>query len=115
MTTPDYTGRNIVVVGAGVSGVEAARFLLAHGARVTLSDGRPLDKLPAAVASLQAQGVTIEAGGTGLKPFSTRMRLSSVRASHRRWRTFNKRGRPAFPSSERLSWHFATYAAELSA
>ncbi len=53
----------MVVVGAGVSGIEAARFLRAQGAQVTLSDGRARDKLPAAVTALQAQGVTVEAGG----------------------------------------------------
>lgn len=69
MTTPDYTGRRMVVVGAGVSGVAATRFLLAHGARVTLSDGRPLDKLPSSVAALRAQGAAIEAGGHRVETF----------------------------------------------
>ncbi|OYT72008.1 MAG: UDP-N-acetylmuramoyl-L-alanine--D-glutamate ligase [Chloracidobacterium sp. CP2_5A] len=65
----EYAGRNIVVVGAGLSGVEAARFLLSRGARVTLSDSRPLDKLPAAVAALRERGATIEAGGHGIETF----------------------------------------------
>ncbi len=65
----DYTGRRLVVVGAGVSGVEAARFLLARGAQVTLSDRRPLDKLPAAVTGLRSQGVTLETGGHTLQTF----------------------------------------------
>lgn len=57
-----YAGRHIVVVGAGVSGIGAARFLAARGARVTLTDRRPAAKLPPEVAQLQSEGIVIEAG-----------------------------------------------------
>jgi len=56
----DVAGRRVVVVGAARSGVAAAELLAERGARVTLSDTRPV---VAEAAALQAAGVTIEAGG----------------------------------------------------
>ncbi len=61
-TDHDYAGRHIVVVGAGVSGIGAARFLAARGAKVTLTDRRPAEKLPPEVIQLHSQGIAIEAG-----------------------------------------------------
>jgi UDP-N-acetylmuramoylalanine--D-glutamate ligase len=52
-------GRHVVVVGAGASGVAAARLLRAQGAAVTLSDAKP--EIPEA-AALRAAGVTVELG-----------------------------------------------------
>lgn len=37
----DYTNRKVLIVGAGKSGLAAARFLQARGAAVTISDNRP--------------------------------------------------------------------------
>jgi UDP-N-acetylmuramoylalanine--D-glutamate ligase len=42
----DYRGKTILVVGAARSGIAAARFLLAAGARVILTDSKNLDALP---------------------------------------------------------------------
>ncbi|QUW03530.1 UDP-N-acetylmuramoyl-L-alanine--D-glutamate ligase [Chloracidobacterium validum] len=58
----DDQNRRMVVMGAGVSGLAAARFLLARGAQVTVVDRRPLDQLPEAARSLCAQGAVIECG-----------------------------------------------------
>jgi UDP-N-acetylmuramoylalanine--D-glutamate ligase len=62
ITNQSYAGRHLVVVGAGVSGIGAARFLAARGAQVTLTDQRPAEKLPPEVVQLRAEGITIEAG-----------------------------------------------------
>ncbi|MGQ9896117.1 MAG: UDP-N-acetylmuramoyl-L-alanine--D-glutamate ligase [Acidobacteriota bacterium] len=61
-TNHSYAGRHIVVVGAGISGTGAARFLAERGARVTLMDQRPIEKLPPDVTRLQAVGITLETG-----------------------------------------------------
>jgi len=53
-----FAGRNVVVAGAGRSGVLSARLLLAEGARVTLRDDRPRE---AVEASLQ-EPLPAEAG-----------------------------------------------------
>ncbi len=53
-------GARVLVVGAAKSGLAAARFLKSRGARLTLSDRLPLDKLSADVREL---GVTLETGG----------------------------------------------------
>ena len=41
-----WQDRNVVVVGAGVSGVAAAHLLLDCGAEVTLTDTRPESEIP---------------------------------------------------------------------
>lgn len=41
----DLAGKRVLVVGAGKSGLAAARFLLAKGAHVVLTDNRPADRL----------------------------------------------------------------------
>ena len=56
-----WQDRNVVVVGAGVSGLAAAHLLLDCGARVTLTDARPESEIPAAV-ELTERGVTLVAG-----------------------------------------------------
>ncbi len=55
--------RRILVVGAARSGIAAARFLLDRGARVTLSDRRPLEEMPEAQELARQAAVRIEAGG----------------------------------------------------
>ncbi len=54
---------NVVVVGAGASGLAAASLLVREGARVTLNDGRPPEKLTAVAARVEALGVLLAAGG----------------------------------------------------
>ena len=43
-----WQGRKVAVWGAGISGVSAAKLLVNLGAQVTLSDAKPLSKLPLA-------------------------------------------------------------------
>jgi len=47
-----YQGKTVLVIGAARSGIAAARFLLAHGARVILTDTKKRDELEPAVTSL---------------------------------------------------------------
>jgi UDP-N-acetylmuramoylalanine--D-glutamate ligase len=57
---PKVRDRRVVVVGAGRSGAAVAELLVAHGARVTLTDTRTeLDEAPA----LQSHGIALELGG----------------------------------------------------
>jgi UDP-N-acetylmuramoylalanine--D-glutamate ligase len=61
---PKLTGEKIVVVGLGVSGLWTARYLVRHGARVTVSEmNREADLDPAALKELHSLGVTLETGG----------------------------------------------------
>jgi UDP-N-acetylmuramoylalanine--D-glutamate ligase len=48
----NYCGKSILVAGAGRSGIAAARFLLARGARVILTDAKSRDSLEAEIAPL---------------------------------------------------------------
>ncbi len=48
-----YTGMRATVLGMARQGLAVARFLLAHGARVTLSDQRTAEQLAAAVDALR--------------------------------------------------------------
>jgi UDP-N-acetylmuramoylalanine--D-glutamate ligase len=57
-----FAGRRIVVLGAGVAGVAAARVLVEEGADVLISEVRPFDAI-GNVAGLRDLGVTLEAGG----------------------------------------------------
>ncbi len=63
-----WEDRHVVVVGAGLSGVAAARLLLDCGALVTLNDARPEAEISAAIsandlADLREGGATLLAGG----------------------------------------------------
>ena len=62
-TFPDLKGRRVVVVGAGKSGLAAARLALDRGARVTLADQRDDGAWPAAAETLAESGATLLAGG----------------------------------------------------
>lgn len=57
----DLRGKRVLVVGAAKSGIAAAHFLLEQGARVSLSDKRPLEQLPE--ARELAGEVKLESGG----------------------------------------------------
>ncbi len=56
-----WQDRRVVVVGAGCSGIAAARLLLECGADVTLTDARPADEIPAA-EEIAARGARLVAG-----------------------------------------------------
>lgn len=50
-------GRKALVLGAGKSGIESARFLAAHGATVALHDRKPVEEWSDAAKALKAEGV----------------------------------------------------------
>jgi UDP-N-acetylmuramoylalanine--D-glutamate ligase len=57
------TGKRVVVVGLGASGVAAARLCLRRGARVVANDLKPTDALSADARALERLGATVVAGG----------------------------------------------------
>ncbi len=63
-----FRGLKILVIGAGLSGLSAARWLAASGARVTVSDTKPLDQWDQhTLKRLDQLGLKVEAGGHSLK------------------------------------------------
>ncbi len=58
----DLSGRNVLVVGAGLSGIAVSRLCAARGAQVTLTDVKPESALGESLAELPA-GVRRELGG----------------------------------------------------
>jgi len=64
----ELKNKRVLVVGLGKSGLTAARFLKAQGARVTVSDARPAT-LIAELSELLEQGYMVEAGSHGLLTF----------------------------------------------
>lgn len=65
----DLKNKRVLVVGAGKSGIAAARFLLARGAKVTVSDSRSAAALAGEMPGLLDAGIMVEAGGHGLLTF----------------------------------------------
>jgi UDP-N-acetylmuramoylalanine--D-glutamate ligase len=59
----DVSGRTVVVVGLGRSGVAAASLLLDRGARVVAADAAPREEASAAALALEARGATLALGG----------------------------------------------------
>jgi UDP-N-acetylmuramoylalanine--D-glutamate ligase len=57
-----YDGKQVVVVGAGRTGLALTAFFLGRGARVILSDSRSAADCPE-LAALATQGVTLDCGG----------------------------------------------------
>lgn len=57
-----YEQQQVVIVGAGRTGLALVDYFLQRGARVTLSDRRPPEQVPAA-ERLVAGGVTLDLGG----------------------------------------------------
>lgn len=47
-----YQGKNVLIIGAARQGTALARFMVNQGARVTLNDRQPADKLQSVVSSL---------------------------------------------------------------
>ncbi|MDP9148624.1 MAG: UDP-N-acetylmuramoyl-L-alanine--D-glutamate ligase [Myxococcota bacterium] len=58
----ELSGKRIVVVGLGASGVAAARLCLRKGAEVVANDGKPLPALSSAARELEALGARLVAG-----------------------------------------------------
>ncbi|MDF1613428.1 UDP-N-acetylmuramoyl-L-alanine--D-glutamate ligase [Desulfurivibrio dismutans] len=65
MNSPvNLEGKHVLVVGLGKSGIAAARFLLAQGVRISVSEeGRAMASNSETVQWLQARGVYCEVGG----------------------------------------------------
>jgi UDP-N-acetylmuramoylalanine--D-glutamate ligase len=59
---PSLSGRDVSVLGAGRSGLAAARLLGRRGARVTVLDQQPEERLPGAAAALAPLGGVLRAG-----------------------------------------------------
>jgi UDP-N-acetylmuramoylalanine--D-glutamate ligase len=59
----ELSGKRVVVVGLGASGVAAARLCLRRGARVVANDGKPREALSAEARALEAEGAELVAGG----------------------------------------------------
>jgi UDP-N-acetylmuramoylalanine--D-glutamate ligase len=57
------SGKTVVIVGLGESGIAAAALAQRSGAHVVGSDSAPRDKLSAAACALSDKGVRVEAGG----------------------------------------------------
>ena len=58
----ELKGKKVLVVGAGLSGVAAGRFLAARGAVVALSDQKPAEEWTVEARSLKAEGVGLVPG-----------------------------------------------------
>jgi UDP-N-acetylmuramoylalanine--D-glutamate ligase len=58
----ELSGKKVLVVGAGLSGVAAARFLAARGATVALNDRKPLEEWTEEARALKDEGVGLLAG-----------------------------------------------------
>ncbi|MDE3104345.1 MAG: UDP-N-acetylmuramoyl-L-alanine--D-glutamate ligase [Acidobacteriota bacterium] len=65
----DVKNKRVLVVGLGKSGIAAAHFLRARGARVTVSDSRDAVALAKEIPALLDAGIMVETGGHGLLTF----------------------------------------------
>ncbi len=65
----ELANKRVLVVGAGKSGLAAAMFLRARGAKVTLSDARSAEALAKELPILLEAGVMVETGSHGLLTF----------------------------------------------
>ncbi len=65
----ELKNKRVLVVGAGKSGISAARFLRERGAKVTVSDSRSAAALAGEIPELMDAGIMVEAGGHGLLTF----------------------------------------------
>lgn len=65
----ELKNKRVLVVGAGKSGISAARFLRERGAKVTISDSRSAAALAGEIPALMDAGIMVEAGGHGLLTF----------------------------------------------
>jgi len=59
----------VLVVGLGKSGVASAQFLLARGAKVTVSDSKSPEQLANEIPALLDRGIAVETGGHGERTF----------------------------------------------
>src|SRR6476469_3242152 len=67
----DLEGKRVVVVGLALTGVAVAKFCARRGARVTVTDGKPADKLAEQMKLLDVVPVTCELGGHKVETFTS--------------------------------------------
>ncbi len=60
---PNFKGKRVTVVGMARSGIGAARALHALGARVTITEKKPVDQLQEQIKALGSGDILVEAGG----------------------------------------------------
>ena len=65
----ELRNQRVLVVGLGKSGVAAAHFLQARGARVTVSDSKAEANLRNEIPALLDKGIAVETGGHGERTF----------------------------------------------
>src|SRR6266516_6400416 len=65
----ELSGKRVLVVGLGKSGVASALFMKKQGARVTVSDTKSGDELRNEIPVLLDHGITVETGGHGDRTF----------------------------------------------
>jgi len=65
----NVSGKRVLVVGLGKSGVASALFLQQQGARITVSDSKQEDQLRNEIPVLLDRGITVESGGHGDRTF----------------------------------------------
>jgi UDP-N-acetylmuramoylalanine--D-glutamate ligase len=67
----EIKGKRVLIVGLGKSGVAAALFMQARGARVTVSDAKAEDELQLRgdIPQLLEKGIAVETGGHGERTF----------------------------------------------
>jgi UDP-N-acetylmuramoylalanine--D-glutamate ligase len=65
----DLSGKRVLVVGLGKSGVASALFMKERGARVTVSDAKPEEQLRNEIPVLLDHGIAVETGGHGERTF----------------------------------------------
>jgi UDP-N-acetylmuramoylalanine--D-glutamate ligase len=70
-TSPDFGGDQVLIVGLGREGMALARFLAEHGAKVTVTDGKPAELLVDGLAALAGLPVTLALGGHPLELLDT--------------------------------------------
>jgi UDP-N-acetylmuramoylalanine--D-glutamate ligase len=65
----ELTGKRVLVVGLGRSGVASALFLQSRGAQVTVSDAKSEDQLREQIPTLLDAGIAVETGAHGERTF----------------------------------------------
>ncbi|MER3446418.1 MAG: UDP-N-acetylmuramoyl-L-alanine--D-glutamate ligase [Candidatus Dadabacteria bacterium] len=65
----EFSGKKILVVGMGRTGIQVVRFLLKKGADIRATDITPIDKLPKEVREFEHMGVEIESGEHKIETF----------------------------------------------
>ncbi|MEQ9618190.1 MAG: UDP-N-acetylmuramoyl-L-alanine--D-glutamate ligase [Deltaproteobacteria bacterium] len=58
----ELNGRKVLVVGVGKTGIATVKFLLKKGAKVSVSDNSPIEKIREQAEMLGSRGVRLEAG-----------------------------------------------------